>query len=452
MLSIVRAWLIAACVLAGFLMPTSGQADSIFDAMAQAYDNNPDLNAARAALRATDEGVAIAKSGYRPRLSGVGTLSATSTTTDTGFGQSKTSDTSASVGISVNQMLFDGFQTRNTVRAAEADVFSGRENLRATEIGILQAATEAYANLARDQQIVAIRRQNLDFLREQLNAAQARLEVGEGTRTDVSQAQAELAAAEALLTTAVGQVESSKAVYLQIVGVLPNGIVQPSPITAPLPSGLENAVLIGRRENPDIMAAEYAVDSADFRVKAAEGALLPRVDLSGSLSAEDDGSNAAGIQAQISVPFYQGGEASGRVRQAKEILGQRRILVDSARRSVEQNIATSWAAYQAALANIEANQAQLRAANLALDGVIEERKVGQRTTLDVLDAQQTVLNAREALVQTQRNAVVASFLILANIGRLTVPRLGLQVAEYRAEEHYEAVKDKWYGLRTVDGR
>jgi len=448
--------ILACLVVLTAIFPMGGaHAETIFEAMTKAYANNPDLNAARASLRATDEGVAIAKSVYRPRVFGSSTLSSTRTDASPfgsgGDGNFRTFNT-ADIGLTVTQVLFDGFTGLNQIRAANSNVFSTREQLRDVENNTLLAAAQAYSNLARDQEIVEFREQNIAFLREQLSAAEARFEVGEGTRTDVSQAEAELAAAQASLADALAAQRSSEAVYIQIVGTMPVNISQPGPITRPLPTSLNQAIAIGMREHPLILASRYDVDAAQFQVKAVEGTFLPGVQLQGSIFEEDAGLTTGDIRAQITIPLYQGGEASARVRQNKELLGQARILVDTAQRGVEQVIVTSWSQYQASLAAITANEAQVRAANLALQGVIEERNVGQRTTLDVLDAQQTVLNARESLAQSQRNAVVASYTILAALGRLTVNRVGLQVAEYRPEENFEAVKDKWYGLRTVDGR
>lgn len=457
-MSPMRSALFAASVLP-FLIgaPSLAGAETVFGAMTKAYANNPDLNAARAGLRATDEGVPIAKSGWRPTVSAQVNLSASRTDGSlpqqaNSIGGISRSSTSAQIGLVVTQPIFDGFQTLNNVRAAESNVFSGREQLRGTEIDILQAAAQAYANVGRDKQIVVIRKQNLEFLREQLNAAQARLDVGEGTRTDVSQAQAQLAAAQALLESAVAQEKSSEAVYVQIVGTQPVGIVLPKPLASRMPSSLDQAMAIGRKENPSILAAQYAVDASGYQVKSAEGALLPGVDLQGSVAYDDTHLTTSTVAASINIPLYEGGASSGAVRQAKELLGQKRIQVDSARRAVDQNIITTWTQFDAFQANISANEAQLKAAKLALNGVIEERKVGQRTTLDVLDSQQTVLTARESLVQSQRDAAVASYVLLAYMGRLTVHNLGLQVAEYRSEDHYQATKDRWYGLRTIDGR
>ncbi|OAP34613.1 transporter [Sinorhizobium glycinis] len=460
MVSIVRKAALWAAVSTGVLLaPHAVLAETIFGAMAKAYANNPDLNAARAGLRATDEGVPIAKAGYRPQVS----ASATGTLTRVDRERTGVEDFhDGQVGISITQTIFDGFQTLNNVRAAQSDVFAGRETLKANEIQILLAAAQSYANIARDQQIVSIRRQNLAFLREQLNAAQARLDVGEGTRTDVSQAEAELANAQSLLVTAIAQLKQSEAVYVQIVGAAPTGIRQPRPATKGMPRSLDQAVATGLRENPQILAAQYNVDSAGFQVKSAEGTMLPGVVIQGSVtrntgnagttvgSGLDD--TTASVTARLEVPIYQGGAEYGQIRQAKEVLGQQRILVDSARASVQQTVVSAHAQLESALARITASRSQISAANLALEGVIEERKVGQRTTLDVLDAQQDVLDAQESLAAAQRDAVVASYALLAATGKLTVAVQGLQVAEYRPEQHYEAVKDKWFGLRTVDGR
>ena len=419
-------------------------AETIYQAMAKAYENNPDLNAARAGLRATDEGVALAKSGYRPT---VGAEAISTRTNTNGFVTS-----SSSLGVTITQTLFDGFQTRNNVRAAEATVFAGRENLRGTEIDILLATVQAYANVNRDNQIVVYRKQNIAFLQEQFSAARARFDVGESTRTDVSQSEAQLAGARASLTAAIAQAKSSAAVYAQIVGTAPTNLKAVPLPRKLLPRSLDVAVVQGTTEHPAVLAALYSVDAAGFNVKSQEGTFLPGVSVSGSVARGESGVDTAQVQARLTVPIYQGGAASARVRQAKERLGQQRILVDSARRSIEQSVVTSWTQMEASLATIDANKAQLSASNLALNGVVEERRVGQRTTLDVLNAQQTVLTTKEAIAQSERNAIVASFSVLASTGKLTIDRLGLQVANYRPEVHYEATKDRWFGLRTVDGR
>ncbi|NHT75365.1 TolC family outer membrane protein [Rhizobiaceae bacterium CRRU44] len=442
----------------GLALVSPASAETIAEAMAKAYANNPDLNAARAGLRAVDESVTIAKSGYRPQVSAV--ASGTQTRFDSELQRRPRDFHQGSAGLTITQQIFDGFQTLNEVRASESTVLSNRESLKANEISILLSAAEAYANIVRDQQVVGIRRQNLAFLKEQLKAANARLTVGEGTRTDVSQAEAELASAKALLATAVSQLKQSEAVYVQIVGGAPRDIKAASPAKIGMPRTLDQAVAAGLRDNPQIIAAEYAVDAAGYRVKQAEGTMLPGVTIQGSVSRNTgDSVNNGGIDstsgsitARLQVPIYQGGAEYGQVRQAKERAGQQRIVVDSVRLDVEKTVVSAHAQLDAARASITANKEQIRAANQALAGVIEERKVGQRTTLDVLDAQQSVLIARESLAASQRNAVVASYSLLASMGALTVRGQNLNVAEYRPEEHYEAVKNKWFGLSPVEGR
>ncbi|TPW29853.1 TolC family outer membrane protein [Pararhizobium mangrovi] len=450
------------------MAPRLAHADSIFQAMAKAYQNNPDLNAARAGLRATDEGVAIAKSGLRPQIAAslgiqssrdTGNLSTTVTGVDENSQPTRrtvqlgaVTTNSATAGITLTQPIFDGFQTLNNVRAAKSNVFVGRQQLRGTEISILQAAAQAYTNVGRDKQIVQIRRESLDFLREQLNAADARLKVGEGTRTDVAQARAQLAATRASLQSAIAQEASSEAVYRQIVGTAPSGIQFPPTRTKYVPNSLSTALSVGREENPDILAAQYSVDAQGYQVKSAEGALLPGVNLQGSVDTNNNGITETTVGASVNIPIYQGGAVTGQIRQAKELLGQQRIQVDSTRRQVDQNITSTWSQYQAFKANISAQRESIDAAKLALNGVVEERKVGQSTTLDVLDQQQILLNNQETLVTAQANAAVYGYMLLAYMGRLTVPRLDLNVPNYDPKVHYEETKDRWYGLRTVDGR
>lgn len=445
--------LVCLLVTALHILPQVALAETLTGAMAKAYQNNPDLNAARTALRAVDENVTIAKAAMRPHVAGIVEAEASRTRFDKTA--SKIDTLTSSYGITISQQIFDGFQTLYRVKAAEANVLANRESLRAQEISILLAAVEAYANIARDQTIVSIRKQNIAFLLEQVSAAKARLKVGEGTRTDVNLAEAELASARALLTTAVSSLKQSEAAYVQIVGETPKGIKQPSPAKNAMPSSLDSAVAAGMRENPNVLAAMRGADAAGYSVKEAEGAMLPGVSLQGSVyksvnSEEAGPDNLRGaVSARLTVPLYQGGAEYGQIRQAKERLGESRLLVDSARMEVQRTIVSAHAQYDAANASVAAIRAQISAANQALNGVIEERNVGQRTTLDVLNAQQNVLDAKEDLAAVQRNAVVASYSLLAAMGALTVRNQGLQVAEYQAEVHYEAVKDKWFGLRTV---
>lgn len=441
------------------LAPVSASAETIMGALAKAYQNNSSLNSSRAGVRVTNENVAIAKSGMRPRVTGNASLqfqrrSQQGASTDIRTGQ---------FGISLEQMIFDGFQTRNNVRASEAQVRAAIESLRNEEMNTLFDAASAYMDVIRDRQIVALRRENLQFLEEQVRSARSRLEVGEGTRTDVAQAEANRQAAIAQLAAAQAQADASEAQYRQLIGDDPDSLRTASPVANLLPASLNQALAVALSEHPAITATQNLVDAAAFSVKSAEGALLPQVSASASVQSTDtefsgvptgsEGTvNSATVGLNLTVPIYQGGEASARVRQSKESLGQARIDVDVRRDQVRQAITSAWTQYQAAQQLVTANRQTVSAAQLALSGVIEERNVGQRTTLDVLNAQADVITAQIDLVQAQRDVIVASYAIVSAMGRLTANRLGLQVATHDPREHFNAVKDKWYGLRTPDGR
>jgi outer membrane protein len=430
-------------------------AETIGGALAKAYSYNSELNSARAGVRVTDENVAIAKSGYRPTIAGVSSLDYTS--------QRGNRLTTGDFGVQIQQLLFDGFQTRNNVRTAEARVLASNESLRNTEQNILFNAASAFMDVIRDRQIAILRARNLEFLEEQVRAARSRFEVGEGTRTDVAQAEASRSAAVAQLAAARAQALSSAAIYHQVIGEEPGKLASPSAARG-LPKGIDSAIVIANTEHPAIIATEHLVDAAGFAVKAAEGSLLPQLSASASVARNyqntvpesfltTNGSfNSASVGLQLTVPIYQGGRVAAQVRQNKESLGQARIEVDVTRDQVRAAIVSAWTQYDAAVQSVAANRELVSAAQLALSGVIEERKVGQRTTLDVLDAQADVITAQVNMVSSERDVVVASYAILSAIGHLSAGRLGLAVTEYHPEEHYNAVKDKWIGLRTPDGR
>ncbi|TPK73102.1 TolC family outer membrane protein [Mesorhizobium sp. B2-4-15] len=456
--SVSKTLLAAVLVSATALSPLAASAETISGALAKAYQYNSSLNASRAGVRVTDEGVAIAKSGWRPTITG--SADANYVNTHARGATSKTS--SASAGIVINQSLFDGFQTRNNVAAAESQVKASVESLRNTEENTLFNAATAYMNVIRDRQIAVLTQQNLQFLTEQARAARSRFEVGEGTRTDVAQADASRASAVASLSAARAQALASAATYHQIVGDEPGKLKPASPVSRLLPSSLEAAIGIASNEHPAILATQHLVDAAAFSVKSAEGALLPQLSASAGISDDylnrnpsigtNGNSTSANIGATLTIPIYSGGRTSAVVRQNKESLGEARIQVDVSRDQVRQAVASAWSQYTAAQQSVAANRQVIDAAQLALNGVIEERNVGQRTTLDVLNAQATVITAKINQANSEHDVVVASYAILSAIGRLSAERLALQVTKYKPEEHYNAVKDKWIGLRTPDGR
>jgi outer membrane protein len=434
-------------------------AETILGALAKAYENNASLNSARAGVRVTNETVPIAKSGWRPTIGAAGALS---------HERRPGGELQAGqFGVSIQQSLFDGFQTSNNVNAAEARVRASRQSLTNTEQDILFNAAAAYMDVIRDRQIAVFRERNLDFLGEQVRAANSRFEVGEGTRTDVAQADASRASAIALLAAARAQAQVSAANYRQLVGEDPNSLSAARPLANLLPGGIDAAYTIAASQHPAILATQHLVDAADFVVKAAEGALLPTVTAEAGVSASYTDSNlpgvagivpgysdttAASVGINLTVPIYQGGRASGQVRLSKEELGQARIEVDVTRDLVRQAVTSAWTQYVAAIEATTANRQLVSAAQLALNGVMEERNVGQRTTLDVLNAQADVIAAQINQASAERDVVVASYAILSATGRLTASNLGLGVTLHRPEEHYDAVKNKWHGTRTPDGR
>lgn len=434
-------------------------AETIHGALARAYQNNASMNSARAGVRVTDENVAIAKSGWRPYIAGTGSFGYTSTNNTARI-------TTGSFGVAIQQSLFDGFQTLNNVRAAELQVRAANESLRNTEQNILFNAAAAYVDVLRDRQIAVLHGRNLEFLGEQVRAASSRFEVGEGTRTDVAQAQAQQAAAVAQLSAARAQVLASEAAYLQLVGDRPGRLEPAAPVAKLLPAGIDAALGVALAEHPAIKATLHLVDAASFQVKSAEGSLLPQVSAQAGVThsyrdtvsglpgvgASDGRSDSASIGLNLTIPIYQGGRASAQVRQSKELLGQARIEVDVARDQVRAAVTAAWTQYVAAREVVAAGRELVSAAQLALDGVIEERNVGQRTTLDVLNAQADVITAQINLASAERDVVAASYAILSAMGRLSPQRLGLNVAVYNPQEHYDAVKDKWVGTKTPDGR
>lgn len=442
--------LLASTVLA----PAPVLAETLFGAMQKAYHNNASLNSSRAGLRAVDEDVAIAKSGYRPTLNG---------TYNYGRSRSGTSgltSTTGVVGIELNQTLFDGFLTRNNVARAESTVFAQRENLRNEEQNRLFEAVQSYMDVYQNRQIASLRQKNLAALNEQVRASKARLDVGEGTRTDVAQADAQRSSAVAQLNSALADVKSAEAIYRQVTGSAPDKLQPAKPAGKSLPKNINQAYVIAEAGHPGIKATQFAMDAAGYGVKANESALLPTVGVTASASHTSvysgmplagDG-NSASIGVGVKVPIYSGGRTSANVRKAKEQLGQARIEIDVVQDQVRAAVASSWSQLDAARASLSAFRDGIAAAQLALNGVAEERNVGQRTTLDVLNAQNELVDIQIQMVQAERNVVVASYAVLSSVGRLTARQIGLQVAEHKPEEHYDAVKDKWIGLRTPDGR
>jgi len=446
-------------------------ADTLESALAYAYANNPQLNSQRALVRATDEGVPTALAGYRPRASitanaGMQSLSTTireiGSTTALGapasyFTQSGVNSPHG-VGATVTQNLLNGFQTANRTRQAEAQVFAARETLRNIEQTVLLNAATAYMNLLRDAGILELQRSNLDVLQEQSRQTKQRLDSGNVTATDLSQAEARLNVGRTQLFAAEANYASSRAVYRQVIGLDPGRLAPAAPVDRFVPHTLPAAMAAGIAQNPVVTVAQFNVDVATHQVKVAEGALYPVLSLQGNVQKNYETtltslqSFTASAAAQYSVPLYQGGAEYAAIRQAKETQGQKQMDLSVARDQARVSVVQAWAQLEASKSSIESTRNQVKSAEAALNGVREEARLGQRTTLDVLNAQQELVNARIAVVGSQRDRLVNSYALLAAIGRLAPQVLGLSVPNYDPQVHYHQVRDAWGGVRTPDGR
>jgi outer membrane protein len=455
-----RVALIATTALTGAAIH-GARADTLEGALALAYRNNPQINAQRAATRATDESVPVALSGYRPQVRATAQI-AEQYIDSLSKGSIKQVGTigTATYGLTTTQTLFNGLQTASRTRLAEGQVFGQRELLRTTEQTILLNGATAYMNLLRDGALLELQRNNVKVLEATLRQTRDRFTAGEVTRTDLAQAESSLAAGRSSLHAAESNYITSKSAYVQTIGVEPGKLASASPVDRFSPPTLAAALERAASQNPAISFAMFNVDAAVEQVKVQEAALYPTLSLNGSFQKSyGSATQLTSLEAlsgsatlQLSAPIYQGGAEYANIRQAKETLGQRRLDLDTARLAVQQNVTQSWGQLEAAKAQVDATTAQVTSAEIALDGVREEARVGQRTTLDVLNAQQALVSARTALVTAQHDRIVASYAVLASVGSLSPQILRLHIEIYDPVVHYQQVRDNWIGVRTPDGR
>ena len=442
----------------GFVQPAMA-VESLTSVLAAAYASNPELRAERARQRATDEGVPQALSGWRPTITATGDLGHVDATTRAKTGI-KTYDkrNPRGFGISLNQSLFNGFSTVYNTKQAKAGVLAGRHVLLNVEQNILLNAATAYMDVLRDAAILKLQRNNVKVLRRQLNDTEARFNVGELTRTDKAQARARYSRAISEAHRASGNLASSRAVFRQVVGHSPGTLSKARLKPRNLPRSRAEAFRIAERSHPAILAAMYNEESARYAVRATKGELYPRITVEARYDRRYDSSaftnrtDSASITGRLTIPIYQGGVVYSRVRQAKQTRAQRRLELDKVRYEVRAAVASAWEGLRSALSQIRAEQQQIRATRIALDGVRQEAKVGQRTTQDVLDAFQAHLNAQVSLVIAQRNATVAAYSLQAAIGRLTARHLKLPVRYYDPAVNYERVRGKWFGTDIGKGQ
>lgn len=445
-------WAAAALLLCGtaYADPASF---SLMEALGVAYTTNPQLAAAQASVRATDETVAIANAHWRPSISASGTY-AYNNVKVSGQGRSVTYPIQATVGL--QQELFRGGRTYAEIGRAKANVRAARAELQASEQTVLLTAVTAYMDVVRDTAIVNLRHHNVDVLRRQKDSTALEFKAGSLTRTDVAQAEARLAGAQAALTAAEGQLAISRASFLQVIG-RPAETLDERPANPSVVPGTEDAAQQSANHgNPALVEAQEMERAADYAVDDAIGAMLPEANLQGGYQYSQQSYASAlgagqvtqgvGAQLQVNIPIYQGGAEQAAVRQAKQLRAQAQLNVSVTDRQVRSAVTTAWNTYQAALANIESNEATARSNEIAFTGVSKEQRVGGRTVLDVLNAQQELLNAQVALVTSRRDATVAAYQVLAASGLLTAKNLGLKVTIYDPLAHYEDNAARWIGF------
>jgi TolC family type I secretion outer membrane protein len=444
------------------LPATSPQAQTLTQALAEAYNTNPQLLAQRALLRATDEQVPQALSFWRPTVNFTGQVGGTrSVVTTPAEGQARNGGLSIYntfyqnlLSLQVSQPVYRGGRTEAQTRQAINTVESTRAQTLAVETAVFQAVAMAYLDVVRDQELVEVDRNNVAVLRKQLEATQDRFRVGEVTRTDVAQAEASLAQAQGILVAQQGTLEISRAEYVRAVGHPPGRLLLPRDRPA-LPATREEALSLAAGNNFNVISATFAELAARDNIDVVRGQLLPQISLVGTLSRSFAPSvslsgtleESASIVAQMTMPLYEGGAIYSQTRQAEQTVGQRRSQVDDARRAAVQTATQFWSTLEAGRASIASFSAAVRAAQIALAGVQQQALVGTSTTLDVLVQNQTLLQTQSQLVTAEHDTALAEFNLAASIGRLIAPELKLPVKLYDMERHYKEVRDKWIGFR-----
>ena len=444
-----------------FAVVDTAAAETLPEALVKTYQNNPQLNAERARQRGTDENIPQALAGYRPQLMatlGAGLQAVRNLLPD------NTVQTATlkpwTIGLTVTQVLFNGNKTANNVRIAEFQVKSGREALRNVEQGVLLDAVTAYMNVMANYALVDSQRSNLQVLREIQATTNRRLNAGDVTPTDTAQAEARVSRGLADLNAAEVALAISKEIYAQVIGEPPSQLVPASAVDRLNPATQVAAVDTALHEHPAILGAGFDVDVAMVSIKLAESALLPTVTMQGSVSHQfntdtsltDVATSQASVMGQVNVPIYDGGTAASQTRQAKEVMSQSRMVLEQVRNQSRTAVVSAWVSNEGTKVALSAAESEVHAADVALQGVRREANGGQRTTIDVLNAQQELTSARSRRILAQRDRVIASYTLLSAVGRLDTHTLNLNTPDYQPEVHYHQVRDAWHGLRTPSGK
>jgi outer membrane protein len=440
---------------------SSSAAETLSDALVKTYQTNAQLNAERARQRGTDENVPQAMAGYRPQL--VASLSSGLQAVHNILPDNTVQSATLkpwTIGFTVTQILFNGYKTASNVRIAEFQVKSGREALRNVEQGVLLDAVTAYMNVMANYALYEAQRTNVQVLREIQATTKRRLDAGDVTPTDTAQADSRLSRGLADLNAAEVALAISKEIYKQVIGDPPGQLVAASPVDRLIPTSEGAAVDTASNQHPVVVAAGYDVDVATVSIKLAESALLPTLSVQGSVSRQVQNdptltttqTDQASVIGQLNVPIYDGGTAASQTRQAKEVASQSRMVLEQVRNQTRTAVVSAWVSNEGTKVALRAAESEVRSADIALQGVRREAAGGQRTTIDVLNAQQDLTNARTRQITAQRDRVIASYTLLSAVGRLDVHTLNLNTPDYSPDVHYHQVRDAWHGLRTPSGQ
>ena len=435
-------------------MSCGGNAKGLEDVLAYSYKNNLTLSAERAGQRATDEEVAKAKSGYRPNVVAEGSVGRAYNKLDyvnplMNDGE-KYYQNPMSAQLKLTQPIFSGLSTVNAVQSAENQVKAGRNALVNAEQMVLLDTVAVYMDVIRDKAVLDLKKNQEKVLSEHLKSYKKRFKAGDLTKTDVAQSEARASGATAARIAAQGQLKVSEANFFSVVGENPEDLKDVEKVGFSLPKTMDEALELALKNNPKILAANYAKESAKYAVKAKKGRLAPSVNVGAAAGRQKenisiDKDDYWQVQANLSVPLYQSGAEYADVRQAKQTENQYKILWSKTLQDVHAEVVSAWENYTASKAQVESIQAQIKASEIALKGVIREAKVGARTVLDVLDAEQEHLDNRVSLIKVHRDEIVSAFALMAAVGKMNPVELGLPVQPYDPKEYYESVKNKWLG-------
>ncbi|MGB3336197.1 MAG: TolC family outer membrane protein [Devosia sp.] len=433
------------------------QAQSITQALTIAYDYAPDLQAAVLSAKAAAENVALAQSGKRPNIGASvgGTYSWSAGQASAGNPSGEFADSQLyTAGLQYNQTIFDNFKTEAQVEAARAGAEAAEYQIRNTEQNVLLAVVQAYMSVLSGRQLVALRQDNVSFFQAQLQSARDRLDVGEGTRIDVAQAEARLAQGEATYRAALSSLEISQATFQRYVGTAPQNLDSSHNYGRLIPPNLQAAISEAETGHPAILLSKAAIRAAQAGTDAAQAAFGPTASVTGSVgTAYSNPGGGQGLSGKlgftITVPIYAGGAIGANVRKANIEQIKSEVDAMSAYDQIREAVISAWAGIQSADAQISAANAAVSAGGTVLEGVIQERDLGTRTTLDVLNAQAELVTAREGLINASTNKVIATFSLLSAMGHLTASDLGLSVEIKSAVRYNQVVEDVWQELRTV---